>query len=293
VVVSTTAVFGDSTSLGVVDEMSPYGPALNEYEATKAAAERWAIGRARAQSATRIVVVNPACIYGPRGRTFTRLPAELLAQGAFCWIENGRGIMSYVYVKNLVDALLRAAMCRDAHGERFIVSDGSSTWREFFTELFGVTLAEGVPSHTREELDALARERTPSFRDLVHAVIGNAELWRVVRENPALSSAKAVIERLTPSVYRRVKSSRDLERVPARDRVPARPQPPAYLADLFGVASSRVSARKAEQILGWRPQVDLASGQAACRDWLAEIGVGSFSSTAEATPLERVDIASQ
>jgi predicted dehydrogenase/nucleoside-diphosphate-sugar epimerase len=272
VVVSTTAVFDEPGAGGLVDETSPYRSAPNPYEAAKAKAERWAVGRARCESGTRIVVINPSCIYGPRGNTFTRLPAELLVQGAFCWIENGRGVMSYVYVKNLVDAIVQASLSPMAHGERFIVSDGTLTWRAFFTELFSATIAAELPSCTREELEVLARETAPSLRDLVRAVTGNEELWRVVRENPTLSSAKAAIERLTPAVYRRVKHSRDVERLSAA-RVPARPRPPVYLADLFGATNSPVSAQKARRVLGWTPRIDLVSGQAASRAWLAEIGL--------------------
>src|SRR5262249_29305795 len=122
VVLSTTAVFGDPGGTRVVDESFPNVPPNREYEKSKAEAERQTLERAKQQSRTRIVVINPSCIYGPGGKTFTELPARLLGDGGFCWINDGRGIVNYVYVANLVDAMLLAAAHTGAHGERFIVS---------------------------------------------------------------------------------------------------------------------------------------------------------------------------
>ena len=271
VVLSTTAVFGDPGGPRPVDESFPYSPPNREYETTKAKAERWTLARAKRETGTRIVVINPSCIYGPGGKTFTELPARLLDEGAFCWIENGRGVVNYVYVTNLVDAILLAAGRKDAHGERFIVSDGSTTWREFFTVLFGNAVAD-LPSHTRDELVALAREQTPSLRDVARTVVRSGELWRMVGENPSLATTKAILERVTPGLYKRVKNTRHQPQASSGSTRGSRAVPPVFLDILFGAFSTHLTADKARHTLGWTSTVDLASGQAQCRAWLAEIG---------------------
>jgi len=274
VVVSTTAVFGDPGGGRLVDEGFPYGDRANPYEAAKAEAERWTLDRARQEKRTRLVVIDPACIYGPGGGTFTLLPARLLEGNSFCWVEDGRGIVNYVYVTNLVEALLRAATQPSAHGERFIVSDGSTSWRDFFTELLGEEACAPLPSYTRAELDALAGQAAPTLRDLARTVIGNAEVRRIIGEHPYLARLKRITERVAPATYQRAQNTRTHgDRRESATHLGHTPPPPPYLADLYGVTTSRLSAMKAQRVLGWNPSVDLKAGQAAARRWLKDLGL--------------------
>ena len=270
VVLSTTAVFGDPG--GVVDESFGYAPPNREYEKTKAEAERQTLALARRETRTRIVVINPSCVYGPGSAAFTELPARLLRDGGFCWIENGGGIANYVYVANLVDAMLLAAVTHAAHGERFIVSDGSVSWRDFCSELFGDMVAH-LPSYTGAEVLALDRDSRPSWRDVARTVVQNDELWRMVGANPGLAATRAIVERATPGIYRRVKNSR--RRPTATVSQPSAPagRPPVFIDTLFGETTTRLSAEKARRTLGWTPRVSLAEGQSACREWLADVGL--------------------
>jgi nucleoside-diphosphate-sugar epimerase/predicted dehydrogenase len=273
VVLSTTAVFGDPGGSRTVDESFPYDPPPREYERTKAEAERVALDIARRRTGTRIVVVNPACIYGPGGRTFTELPARLLRDGEFCWIEDGRGVVNYVYVANLVDAILRATVHVDARGERFIVSDGCATWREFFTELLGSAVRD-LPSYTQAELARLDRQRRPSLRDVARTVVQSDKLWPMVSQNPQLATTKAILEKMTPGLYQRVKGARATGRTLAAGVAHTAPGlPPLFLGDLFGVLSTRLTSAKAQRVLGWKPQVDLPTGQRASRRWLEEMNL--------------------
>src|SRR5205823_2530093 len=155
VVLSTMYVFGHPDAAGEVGESWPYDPAGGEYGRSKARAERWCLRRAADSAKTRIVVLNPSCVYGPGGKTYTRLPVELARQGAFCWVEGGRGTANYCYVDNLVDAIMRAAASVPAHGRRMIVNDGTCSWRDFLRPLLG-PWADRLPSYTRAELRQLS-----------------------------------------------------------------------------------------------------------------------------------------
>ena len=269
VVVSTTALFGDPG--GEVDESSAYAPG-NEYERLKADAEKWALSRAATSGATRVAVVNSACVYGPQGRMFTEMPARFLRDGVFCWIEDGRGLINYVYVRNLVDALILAAAREDAHGNRFIACDGTTTWREFFTGLLGPDLA-GVRSFTRAELEELASQHTPGWRELGKAVVGNPELWRVIRGNPRLSRLKSMARSALPTFSDRVRTSRDRAPRPAANGSHAAPPPPPWMAELYGPIATRLRSDKARRILEWTPEIDLDAGLGMSREWLQQIGL--------------------
>lgn len=272
VVLSTTSIFGDPGGAEPVDEECDYAPPQRPYEIGKTAAERWTLERAAHETRTRIVVLNPSNVYGPKGRAFTELPARLLQDGRFCWIEGGRGIANYVHVRNLIDAVLQAAARPAAHGQRFIVSDGWTTWCSFYTELFGRAVA-ALPSYSRADLVAMGRKVAPSLRDVARSVVDNGELWRLVREHPRLAGTKAMFERVTPRLYQRVKESKRRSQVSGRHDENRPPIPPVFVADLFGATSTRFSSEKARQILGWRPLVDLATGQSESRAWLVEVGL--------------------
>lgn len=266
VVVSTTAVLGDPGATGG-DESLPYAP-RNEYERLKAEAERWALARAADSGGTRIVVINAACVYGPRGRTFTELPARLLRDRALCWIDDGRGVVNHVFVRNLVDVLLLAATHPSAHGQRFIASDGATTWRAFFIELFGRRV-DRLSSYTRDELDRLARAQTPGLKDLARAVVNNAEMWRVVRENPSLARAKRLARHATPRLYQRALGARQTSHREAGTEAPV--VPPVWIADLYGPSETTLSADKARHAFGWTPRIDLVRGQTISREWLEHV----------------------
>ena len=276
VVASSTSVFGDPGGAAAIDETAPNRPPPRAYEKTKADAEQWTMDRARTVTGTRVVVVSPSCVYGPGGKTFTEMPAQLLNAGHFAWIEDGRGITNYVYVKNLVDGFIAAAVAPHAHAERFIVSDGWVTWRAFYEELFGDRV-EGLPSFTGAELRAAEDARRPTIKDLGRAVVRNPELWRVVRENRRLAGSKALLEKLTPGVYNRVKAARHGGAASTiGSSAPSEAAPvlaPSYLEILFGPTSTMLSSAKARKQLQWKPRVDLREGQAASRAWLADIGL--------------------
>ena len=270
-VISTAAVFGDAGPREI-DETYTARLDGNEYEQTKAQAEQWALARAVGDLKTRIVVVNPACVYGRGGKTFTELPARLLHENSFCWIEDGRGTINYVHASNLADAILLALGHPGTHGERFIVSDGATTWREFFTELFGDRVS-ALPSYTRDELSSLARSSEPTLRDLGRAVVADPEVRRILRQNARLGRLKTGVARLFPDSYRRLQSGgKKAPRSAARSAAPA-VTPPLYLADLFGPSATRLSSAKAHRVLGWSSAKDLAMGQADARAWLTELGL--------------------
>jgi nucleoside-diphosphate-sugar epimerase len=267
VVVSTTAVFGDPGGTRPADETFPYAP-RNAYEREKMKAERWTLARAAGEMGTRISVVNAACIYGPRGKAFTELPARLLEQGRLAWVEQGRGVANFVYAGNLADALMAAAESPHAHGERFIVSDGAMTWREFFRMLLGEQV-EGLASYTRAELERLARAHAPRAREALYALARNPELWRVVRENPQLARVKTAAGRLMPRMYGRVQAARTPQAGEGDARASA--PPPVWLAELYGATRTTLSAEKARRTLGWSPRMSFGEGMAASRAWLKEI----------------------
>jgi len=272
VVLSTMYVFGFPDSAGPVDESFPYRPYGGEYGRSKAAMERWCLNRARQNSHTRIVVLNPTCVFGPGGAAYTMLPVKLARQGQFCWIEGGRGSCNYTYVTNLVDALLQAAIVPEAAGERFIINDGCTTWRQFLGPLVS-PLGDGFPDYTPKELKALPRFGPPfKLRDLISAAATAQEVRRALKRS---ASVRRLFSGMRDHVLPRVPlwpRRQEVVSAGAADVSAASSLPPDWLALLYGPATSGFSADKARRILNWTPRVAFETAQDETIHWLKDAG---------------------
>lgn len=270
VVLSTMYVFGFPQGGGKIDESFPYRPYGGEYGRSKATMERWCLARARSSLPTRIVILNPTCVFGPGGGAYTSLPVDLARKGQFCWLSDGIGLCNYNYVENLIDAMIVAAQVLEAHGNRFIINDGAISWREFLGPFMG-RVAQDVPSYAPDELARLPRYGGPfRFPDLVGAVMSAPEVRTVAK--------RSVTVRKVFELWSRFRARPPASQAPPAaggitcDSRPETKAPPEWLASLYSSERAEFSAGKANEILKWRPRVELASAQAATLRWLVENG---------------------
>lgn len=266
VILSTMAVYGRPA--GEVDESAPYRPAYGDYGSSKARMERWCLERAATAGSTRIVVLNPTCVYGPGGPTYTELPATLARNREFCWVDDGLGKANHVYVDNLVDAILLAASKPEAHGQRFLVNDGTVSWRRFLEPLVEPWLA-GIPSYSVAELKELNRGARPrgSLMGAARAAIAHPDVRAQLRALPLVGVAR--------KFARGVPRGAAIIATGAASVSEATPQavPPDWLADLFGPGESVFLSKKAETILGWRAGITLEEGQRRAVEHLRWLGL--------------------
>jgi nucleoside-diphosphate-sugar epimerase/predicted dehydrogenase len=287
VVVSTASVFGHPAVDHPLNEAFPHQPALGDYGRSKAKAELYALSRAAAAVKTRIVVLNPAAIYGPGGYLFTEFPPRAARERGFCWIENGRGLLNYTYVENVVDALILAAQCVQAHGERFLISDGACTCREFLAPLIG-DLADEMPSFSGEELRQLEADSRPTFGDLVRVLMSD-EVMRVLNGLPVVGTLKRFVEHRFARQYAGLQKARRSMFAAAPSPHQSIWRPPSWLAEIFGPFQTTYASDKARRVLGWTPRISLEEGQRASVAWLDSLGLrdeGRELPNANVRPLE-------
>ena len=141
---SSVAVFGLPAS-GEITDSSPRGPAGEAYSDSKYGAEEavWSFGRSRGLP---FAILRPSCVYGPGSPHWSVLPLKRIRKGKLKLVAGGRGAFNYVYIDNLADAVLLAAGDDRALGEGFIVNDGATTWREYFTAYARMAGRERLPS---------------------------------------------------------------------------------------------------------------------------------------------------
>jgi nucleoside-diphosphate-sugar epimerase len=267
VILSTMYVFGFPAGAAAVDETYPYHPHGGEYGSSKAEMERSCLARARSSGKTRIVVLNPTCVFGRVGGAYTVLPVELARQRQFCWVNGGLGACNFTYVENVVDAMMAAAATESAHGQRFIINDGAMSWREFFVPFLAPLQIE-IPDYSIEALKRLA-STTPPFRvrDLVSAALAAGEVRNVIKRSRI---ARRVIGAI-PEEHRLRRSAMNgpssLAAPPAEN-----PVPPDWLADLYGPSATIFSSAKAKTVLNWSPLISYATARDVTVRWLSDTG---------------------
>ena len=265
VILSTMYVFGFPAGAATVDETYPYRPYGGEYGSSKAEMERSCLARAMSSGKTRIVVLNPTCVFGPGGGAYTVLPVELARQRQFCWVNGGSGACNFTYVENVVDAMMAAAVTESAHGQRFIINDGTMSWREFFAPFLAPLQIE-IPDYS---IEALKRFASTPFRikDLVSAALSASEVRNVIkRSRIARRMIDAIPEerRLRRSTMNGASS---LAASPAEN-----PVPPDWLADLYGPSTTIFSSAKAKTVLNWSPLISYATARDETVRWLSDTG---------------------
>jgi 2-alkyl-3-oxoalkanoate reductase len=100
---SSIVVHGPTFPDGV-DETGPVRMSGNPYTDTKVAAEHQAL--LAAARGLPVAVVRPGDVYGPGSSPWTMRPIATLKAGSFRLIDGGRGVLSPVFVDDLVDGAL-------------------------------------------------------------------------------------------------------------------------------------------------------------------------------------------
>lgn len=115
-----------------VDETWPVRTTGAPYVDTKISAEQVAL-MAHAAGDIEVTIVRPGDVYGPRSSQWTVAPVEELRRGRLILPAQGEGIISPVYVDNLVDGILLAGDEPRAAGQVITITDGVGiTASEFF-----------------------------------------------------------------------------------------------------------------------------------------------------------------
>ena len=141
---SSIAVFGLPLS-GEIDDHSPRAICGDPYCDTKYLAEE-AVFRYGDERHLPVVILRPSGVYGPGSTHWSVVPLKRVKKGKMFLVNGGRGLLNYVYIDNLVDAILLAAEGQRAPGEAFIVNDGATTWQDFFSAYARMAGKDGIPS---------------------------------------------------------------------------------------------------------------------------------------------------
>lgn len=183
---SSVAAWGYDFKTDITEDEPLATHSPHPYIATKAASELVA----RKHGAT---VVKPGDVYGPASQPWAVIPFELIKSGRAALPMKGRGIITLVYVDDLVDCIYRALTLPEGERGVFTAWDGSPvTAKELFDNYSRMLGKKGVRTAPARLLRPLMR-LTPGVDpdDLIflmrRAVYPNARAREVLGWEPRVT----------------------------------------------------------------------------------------------------------
>ena len=137
---SSIVVFGVDYPDGA-DESRPVKPTGAPYTDTKVAAEQAVLG-AHAAGEIPCTIVRPGDVYGPGSDPWLLRPLEAIKSGGFALPD---GVVTPVYIDDLVDGVVLAASEPRAAGEILTLTDGTKVDNRSFFEPYHRWLGKGEP----------------------------------------------------------------------------------------------------------------------------------------------------
>jgi|GEM_PF-2363756 len=129
--VSSVAVYDDWPHENLT-EKSPSTSFGSDYKRAKVFMEK-ALERFSAAGSLPATIIQPTIVYGPYSWLWTDYIVEKLMTGVVVLPEGLLGLCNVVYVDDVVDALILAALNAQKNGEKYIVSGPEPiTWAEFY-----------------------------------------------------------------------------------------------------------------------------------------------------------------
>ena len=272
VVLSTMNVYGFPN--GTVNENTNGKPAGGDYGKSKKIMQDWCLEFAKTQTKTRIIVLNPTCVYGPNGKTYTTLPLTLANSNRFCWIDNGNGKANVVYIDNLLDAIEKSLKVKEAHGLNFIINDDTITWKSFLSPLLLDKADRIADLDTNSLLTQNFQEKT-NLKKIARYLVANYEFVSLINQHPVLGGIKKAIFKRIPKFRNKLDGEREIEwtgnGTENLTKDSSQPfNPPIWLNELFGNTNSEFSSEKAKEILRWESAVSTEEALKKTQHWLSQ-----------------------
>lgn len=160
---STTAVLGNDFP-DRADETHPVQMTGHPYTDSKIAAEHVALTAGAA--GLPVTIVRPGEVYGPHSGLWTVRVLTLLKRNLFALVDGGAGVMSPIYVDDLVSGVITAACRPSGIGQIFHLTGGEGVAAADFFGAYGAMVGKGIPILPNAALQPLAASAQAILRPL-------------------------------------------------------------------------------------------------------------------------------
>jgi nucleoside-diphosphate-sugar epimerase/predicted dehydrogenase len=249
--VSTFAVYEPFPD-GALTEETPDGNRSNEYVDTKLELEKIVFDAVQ-QYGIAATIVQPSIVYGPFCRPWTNGPAEKLLFGEVVLPDFGEGLCNAIYIDDLVDALILAAISPKSVGERFIISGPETiTWATFFKEIARALGTDAPVFWPSERIAKSNSEIGPDVRN----VLNPRRVKDFIMKSTAARQVLGAFLDFLPVRLRRMAVDSTYLNVGQRNEryVPNQRELKFY------TAKAVTNSDKARSILGYNPRFDFQRG---------------------------------
>lgn len=275
--ISTLSVYGQ-TADDELDESAPRKYSQEVYGDSKLDAERIVFSYFR-EFGLPVTVIQPTVVYGPLAPAWTVGPLNRLKSGRMILVDNGQGLCNAVYINNVIQALILAAVKESAIGQAFLISgEKPVTWKDFFegyeqilNEISTVSMNESeirafMKQYKREHNTLKQIMRLPG--EVMGVLFSNPKAISNVIRGPAFSYLAGTYRPLLPrSIDNRILSifsKGGMESSPEGEK-PILPLTKKEIA--YYRAKTRVNITKAKEYLGYHPEYALDEGMLLTKKW--------------------------
>jgi len=246
-------------------EDSPWPNCKDSYVLAKREAERLFRQLHRTQRLP-VVIVQPTLVYGPFSPHWTLAPIQKLTTGLVPLLNHGDGYCNAVYIDDVVDAMILAAIRPGIDGETFLISgEKPITWKDFYRGFENRLGIHGTVEVVEEELinrmKARRRQRgtLPQLLNLVrHPEVATG----LISLPPVRATLKVFKNCLPDDRWQTLKSF--LLASPSENHVLNGSGKVLHIPDemLLGLyrTKTRVRIEKARKYLGYVPKFDFERG---------------------------------
>ena len=271
--VSTISVYG-KTPDGEMDESAPRRRSNDVYADSKLEAEELALKYYR-EKGLPVSIIQPTIVYGPYGRTWTVSPINQLKTNRVILVNGGTGLCNAVYVDDVVQSMVLAAIREKAIGETFLVSgEEPVTWRNFYgayERILGFESTIAMSSTKARDFSPKMLKGHSTITQIRRGLREHPYILSAILQLPAIARIYRPIWAVTPGLLKKLVRGALLptpvstENIPSNFEKPVLPLAEAQIS--FFHARTRVRIDKARRLLGYQPRFDFAEGMRVTEMW--------------------------
>lgn len=275
VYLSTIMVYGDTPD-GEIDETAPRKYSGGLYSDTKLEAENLVFDFHKREKLP-VTILQPTAVYGPFSPIWSTNVIDRLKKGIVMLINNGDGLCNGVFIDDMVNAMLLAAVNENSDGNAFIISgEEPITWKEFYgyyENMLGYTSTKGTTT-----IDAAAiTKKLQIKKSLLKLVKEDANLRAKLLETPLVNNIRKTAMSILPgsvlhSIRMRIKvngqtkpKTKQVNDQNIEGNKPIHPMADAEIK--FYKSKSHFKIDKAKRVLGYEPNYSFEAGMKITRQW--------------------------
>lgn len=269
VFLSTQSVYGNQNTEWI-DEETHKNPKDDQYAQSKLQAEK--IVQRYYKSGLKTVIIQPTAVYGPWAPSYGTRVFEQMHKNIIPLIDGGLGICNAVYIDDLVQAVLLAAVNEKSYGQSFLINGAEfCTWKEFwgyFENIIGEKRTKSISQSHALRLYRKSKKR-PSFFKVIK--IDSNVLYEILSVR-WISRIFVLMKRTMPNrLFSQIKKTMLVLPLKEQGKEQDGTRTSYVIFDPssidFFASKTKVRIKKATEMLEYRPRFSLRAGFEITGQW--------------------------